>query len=366
MKSFRKRFKDFVEDINVPINVGDTVLGGRFKNKKIKVKKISKNEKGDITINNRPLLKYRIMSEMVDVTEGVRWAGSLSNKLFDIGISLSGLWLPMSSIIFKRIGLEENRATVFHVTDAEGFKGIKKMQGRKQSISAFFEMQNRYFNRGIQTQGGVVLELDANILSAWREDVMSSPDKSGRRWIQLSYFGGMYRVSDDIDAMLKDLTVLIKDLIKKHVPSNKAQNVKFDTDKDIVKAWLNMGIWLRGEKMIMRDLIKDYIDGVEKVMKSNSKRLQSIFRSYLNRRRTDASWDEIIVNKIQIKQVHAIDSDAWHRSSDSGDPDEDDYKGYLDFLAKVRADGFKAKYWENEMDLEIYVRGVATKEAGSE
>ncbi|MEK6829508.1 MAG: hypothetical protein AABY15_05225 [Nanoarchaeota archaeon] len=48
------------ENIDVPINVGDEVLGGRFKNKRIKVKDIGKNEKGDITINDKPLLKVRI------------------------------------------------------------------------------------------------------------------------------------------------------------------------------------------------------------------------------------------------------------------------------------------------------------------
>lgn len=48
------------EDINVPINVGDEVLGGKFKNKKIKVKEIGANEKGDITINDKPLLRFRI------------------------------------------------------------------------------------------------------------------------------------------------------------------------------------------------------------------------------------------------------------------------------------------------------------------
>lgn len=48
------------EDINVPINVGDEVLGGKFKNKKITVKSISKNDKGDITINDKPLLRFRI------------------------------------------------------------------------------------------------------------------------------------------------------------------------------------------------------------------------------------------------------------------------------------------------------------------
>ncbi len=49
--------------IKVPIKVGDTVLGGRFKNKKVVVKKIGKNTKGDITINDKPLLKFRIIKE---------------------------------------------------------------------------------------------------------------------------------------------------------------------------------------------------------------------------------------------------------------------------------------------------------------
>ena len=51
------------EDINIPISVGDTILGGKFKNKRIVVKSIGKNEKGDITINGKPLLKYRTLDE---------------------------------------------------------------------------------------------------------------------------------------------------------------------------------------------------------------------------------------------------------------------------------------------------------------
>ena len=50
------------EDINIPIKVGDVVKGGKFKNKSITVKKIGKNDKGDITINDKPLLKVRIPS----------------------------------------------------------------------------------------------------------------------------------------------------------------------------------------------------------------------------------------------------------------------------------------------------------------
>src|SRR6056300_994210 len=58
------------EDITIPINVGDTVLGGKFKNKRIVVKSIDTNEKGDITINGKPLLKYRLVKESNAVSGG--------------------------------------------------------------------------------------------------------------------------------------------------------------------------------------------------------------------------------------------------------------------------------------------------------
>ena len=56
--------KKLDEAITIPIEIGDTVLGGKFKNKKMEVKKIGKNEKGDITINDRPLLKFRIVKDV--------------------------------------------------------------------------------------------------------------------------------------------------------------------------------------------------------------------------------------------------------------------------------------------------------------
>ena len=59
IKNLAKKAK-MAENIKLPIKVGDTVLMGRFKNKKVKVKSIDFNEKGDLLINNRPALKFRI------------------------------------------------------------------------------------------------------------------------------------------------------------------------------------------------------------------------------------------------------------------------------------------------------------------
>ena len=51
------------EDIKLPINIGDTVLMGRFKNKKVVVKTISWNEKGDLLINGRSSMRMRIIPQ---------------------------------------------------------------------------------------------------------------------------------------------------------------------------------------------------------------------------------------------------------------------------------------------------------------
>ncbi len=73
------------EDITIPINIGDTLLGGKFKNKKIIVKTIDKNEKGDILINGRPLLKYRLVQEGL-LLEGGAY-GHMSHPFDDKNLS---------------------------------------------------------------------------------------------------------------------------------------------------------------------------------------------------------------------------------------------------------------------------------------
>jgi hypothetical protein len=49
------------EMIKLDIKVGDVIMGGKFKNKKVVVKTIGKNDKGDITINGKPLLRFRLL-----------------------------------------------------------------------------------------------------------------------------------------------------------------------------------------------------------------------------------------------------------------------------------------------------------------
>ena len=60
-----QQHKFITEMIKLDIKVGDIIMGGKFKNKKIVVKTIGKNDKGDITINGKPLLRFRIIKENI-------------------------------------------------------------------------------------------------------------------------------------------------------------------------------------------------------------------------------------------------------------------------------------------------------------
>jgi hypothetical protein len=46
--------------ITIDVSIGDTILGGKFKNKRIKVKEIGKDEHGMPTINGRKVVNFRL------------------------------------------------------------------------------------------------------------------------------------------------------------------------------------------------------------------------------------------------------------------------------------------------------------------
>ena len=54
------------EAINLPVEIGDTILMGKFKNKRVVIKSIDFNDKGDLLINGRPALKFRMIKEFFE------------------------------------------------------------------------------------------------------------------------------------------------------------------------------------------------------------------------------------------------------------------------------------------------------------
>ena len=293
---------------------------------------------------------------------------STSDLVFDVsgqGAGSSGLKIPISGPMFKRIWPDTIRSTVFHVTDHNGLGKLKRLEGRKKTISAFFSMMSRYMEGGIATSGGVVVEMDADVIVSARDDIMSEVDKTGRRWVELSWFENQTRggTGPKFAAVERELNDLIRSLVVKHLGPIMGQTEVRKAQEYYL--WADMKRHLKDSKKLSL-VIKDYFDGVERIIKKNKEVMGSIFYGYAkSKRMTDNSWDEQIVKNIKIKKVHLIKPSRL--KIDTSNPDLthpiDSFQ-----IAKEAAEKLfdTVKVWDatETMDLEIYTRQVVAKEIG--
>ena len=288
---------------------------------------------------------------------GQKWQQSLSSLIFDTGREENfylDVPIPLSSAIFKRVWPDDIRTTVFHLTDDDGLDKLVRLQGKKKAISAFTSMDRYYYNRGVQPAGGIVAEIDGNVLIAAPTDIMSRPDNTGRRWTAFRAISGREKFGriDDltIKSIGKDVEKLFKQLITTYYPDKLQPYSK----KLANTQWQYIGAHPLSDK---RKIIADYIDGMEKIIKKHSAKLRGVFTRYLDRRRTDDAWDEIIVNDIKIKQVHILTSD-W-----AGREDESRLKRLDNKLKKLK---IPAVMRYSELNLQDYIMKMADKESGRE
>ena len=81
--------------MNLDIQIGDTILTGRFKNKRVIVKEFGTDAKGQPTINGRPMLNFRIQKLMPSKPE---------KKKKEVNIFDSKLRECVGRVIDKQIG----------------------------------------------------------------------------------------------------------------------------------------------------------------------------------------------------------------------------------------------------------------------
>ena len=291
--------------------------------------------------------------------EEVAWQQSTSKMIFDFG-QIATMKIPLTSKTMEWIfQVQLPRATVFHVTSGIGLEKLKRLQNKKKAISAFFNMSADYIDSGIKTEGGVVAELDANILMSSKNDIMSMPDKAGRRWIELHSLDPDEKMHKEFEKMLVDLSV-------KHDPRNKAF-LKISPE-------IGMGVWYKlqsdfqddGKKMSL--IIADYIDGVATILKKHKNDIQGRVHGYIVRRGTIAvkhssgrmvggdselsewnAWDEQVVNEIKIEKVHTFNTATrpaeWVKDS------------VIPILGKI-----PHKHWKSAAELSTYITQVADAE----
>jgi hypothetical protein len=281
---------------------------------------------------------------------------SLSDLLFLPRIGYyDQLMIPISSPMFKRIWPDTLRATVFHTTDAKGVKSISKLEGKKKSISAFFEMASRYMKSGVATQGGIhaVLEMDSDVLLSAKGDVMSHLDRTGRRWTSISDLKETSRTIN-FSKVQVDLERMFSPLVSKYLARGEFQ--------DNATIW---ELWRMAKRKVdsktMRLIIKDYIDGMESVIKKNIDTFSSAMLSYAKNRTTKYAWDEQVVNNIKVKTVHFFELPIPIAQTDDEIKMSEKQQELIDF---AKSKGWSTKIWSDPTGLEAYTKEVAKKELG--
>ena len=276
------------------------------------------------------------------------WTESLSTMLFDLPrAGFKDVKIPISPAIFRRIWPKPVRTKVFHLTDFDGVKKVIKMQGGKRSISAFFNMDDIVIETGIKSEGGFVLEMKADVLAASQDDMSSQPDKTGRRWMTFSTLMNKPTDSDPglggatkLKRMENDIKEMLINIIVDHSDITPLPNLN--------KAWGYLGKSVGGKEKSL--IIKDYLDGMEKVMKKYAKPLGTIFTDYVKKRIQEPDpdsgdkpmWDELVVNNFTIEKVHVVTGD------DPEDWDETDF-------------GLPVKVWNDRESAAAYIRTTVSR-----
>jgi hypothetical protein len=118
--------------IQIPIEIGDTILTGKFRNKKVTVKEIGIDPNGSPTVNGKTILKIRI-AKLMNQGEKVKKEGKMSK---------------LDSMILKIINEERQRLHELEITDIDLIREAKRMaeiSDRMDAIKAELErLQNEF------------------------------------------------------------------------------------------------------------------------------------------------------------------------------------------------------------------------------
>ena len=160
----------------------------------------------------------------------------------------------------------KQRVTTFHVGDVHGIDDMSKIVGTRKSLSTFRFMDKELVGnmKGIQTEGGIIYQIEGDLQFDAPVDILSGPDESGRRWVVLHI-------------LPENLKLKFYDEFKNHNSFNDINEPK--------------------------DLISYYrwIDGF---IKTHAKEIREYFTDIKTHRDGKLnSWNETVVNNIQIKDI---------------------------------------------------------------
>ena len=187
--------------------------------------------------------------------------------------------IPLIPKVYQILYGDNKRVKTFHVSDVDGINSIKQIVGTKKTISTFSYMFKDLTRQvyGIQTAGGVLYEIEGSLVLDSSFDIMSRPDENGYRWID------SYELPDELalkwDEMLKNSGIMSK------------EHFLYEKNKS--------------------EYIRDYIILAQEFVLKYKEEIVGKIKIVTNYGTT--SWDEILVNNINVHDVMLIDESVRYR-----------------------------------------------------
>jgi hypothetical protein len=221
-------------------------------------------------------------------------------------------YIPMSPKVMKQI-MGDVPITTFHNLNWFAIKNqLPKVVGSKKSISTYTTDTEGHLlsGGGVQTGGGVVLEVEGKVLVAGTEDLGSVPDESGRRWIHPSTFGkivgmkqfeggggGIYYRKHlyNMDKKLEDILFKYKTSLLIAPTDSKKDTDRFPPYTGKQKA----------------DLIKRWVKASNKFLLKMKKKIKDSFEDNINNPKitkfmSKYGYNELLVYDVKIKDAYIV------------------------------------------------------------
>ena len=221
-------------------------------------------------------------------------------------------YIPMIPKTMKQI-MGDTPITAFHNLNWFSIKKqLPKVVGSKKSISTYTTDTEGHLSigGGVQTGGGVVLEVEGKVLVAGTEDLGSVPDESGRRWIAPSVLGKILGIDQfegagggiyyrkhlyNMDKKLEDMLFKYKTSLLV-MPSDSAEDkARFPKFTGKQKA----------------ELIKRYINASNKFLLKMKKKIKKSFMDNVNNPRitkfmSKYGYNELLVYDVKVKDAYIV------------------------------------------------------------
>ena len=221
-------------------------------------------------------------------------------------------YIPLNPKTMKQI-LGDTPITTFHNLDSDSIKNkLPKVIGKKKSISTFTADTEGHLlsGGGVQTKGGIVLEVEGKVLVAGTEDLASVPDEQGRRWLAPSVFGkivGMTQFSGGGGGIyyrkhLYNMDKKLEDILYKYKTSLLV--MPSDSDKDKARFPKYTG-------KQKADLIKRWVKASNKFLLKMKKKIKDSFEDNINNPKitkfmSKYGYNELLVYDVQVKDAYIV------------------------------------------------------------